>query len=121
MNPAFLSALSAIGMQIPIYIVWITGIILAIVNIKKMPKVSILTLIALVLFLITSVISSIVNVYYPTWAMKSGIPTSQMGLFFIVKGIIGVVFSLACWVMILIAIFSKRRTPAIPPTVLPIP
>ena len=109
----YLSAtLMTLGLHIPLYIAWLVGLILAIVKWKKMPNVSLLTVIAIVILFLSSVASTIFSMVYPTTAYQNAVSTTQISIVTGVVAIINVLITTACWGLILAAIFGWRKPAA---------
>lgn len=101
--------MSTLVFQIPIYIAWLVGVILAVVNWKKHAKVSLLAVIAMVLLFIQSVAGSVLSVWLPMNLMKQGVPSARIGMLMAINSAVGMLIHLIVWVLILIAIFGWRK------------
>jgi hypothetical protein len=104
-----LSYLAVYLVQLPLYLVWLVGIILSIVFWKKHPTVSLLSLIALAGLLIIS----IVDVYASTWlpiALRSqGMSTGRISIEMGIISVSSSFVSTAFWILLVIALFGWRK------------
>lgn len=104
---------SNIVVQLPIFLVWIAGIILAIVYWKRAPRPAAFTLIAIAIFIVTAFLSVIINSNVLMGLHARGMPIATVS--FILGGL-NIVISLVRafgWGLILAAIFTARpRIPA---------
>ena len=88
--------------QIPVFVVWLAGIVLALVRWKRHPKVSLLTIIAFVIFF-----AEMLFVFYlDVWKLQ----TLSANLEFVstVINIIESLMTAAAWGLLLVAIFGWR-------------
>ena len=98
--------------QSPILLVWLAGFILAIAYWRRHPRVSLLTVIALVIFLLESVVSTYLNLWLPLLLSKRGIATLQMGQILVIKGIVASIILAVAWGLLIAAIFGGRQAVA---------
>lgn len=94
---------------LPILLVWLVGIILAIVNWGKYPRVSLVALIGLGLLLLLTFTGTAISALLPFLMQRPG--TSAPGIANI-WGIFNIVLGLlraGAWVLILVAIFGWRN------------
>ncbi len=66
------STLGSLLVQLPLYITWLVGIVLAIVWWKRHPRVSLLTVIGLAAMLLLTILFSIANLWLPLWIENFG-------------------------------------------------
>ncbi len=95
--------------QIPLYVVWLVGAVLCIVNWRKHSAVSLLALIALVLFFLASSLGDLMGIVLPA-ILRANI--SLLATLLTIRGIAQVFVNLVGWVLILIAVFGWRNEPA---------
>jgi hypothetical protein len=107
-SESIITTLTTYLAQSPIFLVWIAGIVLASVRWSQHPRVSLLTIIALAVMLVISLISIYLNVQIPLLMTDWGWGYSQVSLFFMVKGFIQAVIDAIAFVLLLLAIFSGR-------------
>ena len=93
--------------HIPLFLVWIVGIVYAVKNWGKHPKISKLTSIALILFLLMTTLQ---NTMLPL--LIRFLSSSQLGPVFLGIRIVSILLSTVLWIFVLVAIFSERGNPA---------
>jgi hypothetical protein len=96
--------------QSPILLVWLAGFILAAVHWRKHPQVSLLTVIALAIFLIEALVDTYLNMWLPLMLSERGMAAMQIGQFFTAKGILTSIIGAVAWGLLIAAIFSGRPT-----------
>ncbi len=104
----FIGILTTLLFQVPLYLVWITGIIIAVRNLKIYPKISLYTIIALGILLCETIIFSAASVLIPVIGSQYGLTVSQTGIFYSISGFVRILIATACWGLIIAAIFSCR-------------
>lgn len=109
--------------QIPLYAVWIAGIVIALMRRRKHPRTSRLTVIALAVILIMALLQALLNISIPRLISGNGWSTAQIGVLFSTIGVVSSLIHAAMWGLILWAIFGERGeqpvtfgTPGTPPT-----
>jgi hypothetical protein len=112
MDSLLTATLVTLAMYLPLYITWLVGLILAIVKWKKIPKVSLLTVIAIVTLFLVNMAGTIFSMMYPYTAHQNGISTAQIGIVTTVVGIINILITTTCWGLLLAAIFGWRKPAA---------
>jgi hypothetical protein len=108
---AMTNILSVLAINIPVYLVWIIAFIIAIVNIKNYPKVSLLTITSVIILFIVNVLSSIFTCLMPLIYKDYGWSTATVGL---IMGTINITRSFVtalAWALIIGAIFGWRNRP----------
>lgn len=96
-------------MQLPIFLVWLVGFVLAFVYWGRYPRVSLLTLIGLTIFLIETLANTYLSLWLPIMLSQRGITTAQIGVILTGKGIVTALVDAIGWGLIVAAIFSGRR------------
>ena len=81
---------------------------LAIVNWSRRPRASALTLIGLILLLVNFLVADILNYALPLWLHRWGLAVRSIGLASGIRTFLQSLVSDLAWVLILIAIFSRR-------------
>jgi hypothetical protein len=94
--------------SLPLIVVWIAGIVLSIVFMKKHKRVSLFALAVFILCLINMVLSLIASIL-PLTMRNSGIPVALIGSYLMVFRIIITFISLASWSLIIAAVFIDRN------------
>ena len=92
--------------MLPLYVVWLVGLVLSMVHFKKNPKVFLLTLIAMAGFLVTSPVFTFLNTRMPMIWHARGMSSSQVGTIFAILNITHSLISTGLWVLLLVAIFG---------------
>lgn len=99
-------------MLIPLVVVWLAGIILAIVNWKKMPRVALLSTIAIVLMFVLSVTSRVTSYLLYRQQLQGNLPADTVTIITTVMNIFFPFLNAVCWVLLLIAIYTGRKKDA---------
>jgi len=109
MDTQVIATLTTLAFSTPLYIAWLVGLILAIVNWKKMPKASLLTVIAIGILFLISIAGQVFSLNFPIMAHKNDLSYEKIGLVMAAVGFINVLLNTACWGMLLAAIFGQRN------------
>ena len=111
MDPSdtILPTLIAYLVQSPILLVWLIGLVLATVYWRRHPRVSLLTVIALVVFLIETLVNTYINMWLPLLLSRRGMESSQMVQLLGIKNIVTSIIIAIGWSMVVAAIFSGRK------------
>ncbi|MCS6839856.1 MAG: hypothetical protein RMJ54_18545 [Roseiflexaceae bacterium] len=100
--------------QLPVIAVWSLGIVVSLVLWRRHARVSMLTLIACIGFLILSVVNAVLTVTIPRLAGDGSLNISDMaGIFGVISITTGFLHAIL-WTLLLIAIFGWRKTLNIP-------
>jgi hypothetical protein len=83
--------------QLPVYLVWLVGVILALVSWKKHPSVSLVTLIGFVILYLLTFVSLLITASH-------GMISGQLGIIFFEA-----LIRACAWGLILAAIFGWRK------------
>jgi hypothetical protein len=89
--------------HLPLFTIWILGVALALRSWRKHPKVSLLTAIALLGFILLSFI----NTFFIVW-LPIALPQKQLGFSFSVLGVVTSIVGAGLWGILLTAIFGWR-------------
>jgi hypothetical protein len=100
-------------LRLPIYLIYITGIILAIISWNKHPKVSLLTLIGLLILIISGLTGTFINMWLPQFIFPR-YGNYILGVITTIRGIISSLVVASAWGLILWAIFGWRQS--VPPS-----
>jgi len=87
---------------------WLVGAILSIVYWQRHPKVSRLTLIAIAIFLVESLVSTFFNLYVPFMSQDRGLTSGPLDWYYSLYNIVASLMKAAAWGFILAAIFGRR-------------
>lgn len=101
----FAAALPLYLGQLPIYLIWLAGIVLSVMYRRKYPKVSLLAGIAFVVLLISSLISNYLAMWLPFVLIGSPNRSTILAINALVQSLIQAV----AWGLVLVAIFGRRR------------
>lgn len=97
---------------IPVFLVWIAGIVLALVTWRRHTRVSLLVVIALVIFILESLVGGFVNTWLPlNFRSQFGTNVSQIGWVLTAWSCVRSILSAIAWGLILAAIFAWRQDP----------
>jgi hypothetical protein len=95
--------------QLPVILVWLIGLVLSLVYWRRHPTVSLLAIVAIVGFLITSLIGTYLSVWLPLILQERGWSIGQIGMLLTARSIIGSLVSAVLWALLLAAIFGGRN------------
>ncbi len=109
--------LTVYAVQLPFYLVWLVGIILAIVFWKKHPKASLLATIGLAGILILNIISVYTTTFLSMDLYKQGMSTANIGLAMGIRTIVFNILGAGCWGLIITSIFVGRKQAAVMPQI----
>lgn len=104
-----MASVAAFLTQLPELLVWLAGIGWAIFRWQYHPKVSRLTLIALIGMILLTTISGFLAAWLPFWLIQSGMSSGQMGMVLGGMRILQVILGAVIWTVVLVAIFGWRR------------
>lgn len=102
-------SISAYLTQIPVILVWLAGIVIAIYNRRRYPQAAVLTLIAVLLFLFTSLAGTAFNTWLPFALHARGMAASRMGLIAGIISIVRAILNAIAFGLLLAAIFGWRQ------------
>ena len=111
-GPIIQNALTQLATSLPLLIVWLVGIILAILRWKKNPRTSLLTLIALVILGGVHILSVIFGTSFFYIASMNGMKGQLVRT---IQTVAQILFSLGDavgWVLLLLALFGKPKKKA---------
>lgn len=94
---------------LPYLLIYLIGIVLAIVWMKKHPQVSMLAIIAFILFGISSITGAVTNFLPLLLRDTYGYSYSTIGNIQLVINIIHLIIGVCGWILILLAIFGWRK------------
>ena len=101
--------LSGLAWSIPIIIIWLISIALALSRWQRHPRVSLFTLMACALMIVTRVVSTFLYVWLPTMIMKDqGSQIDRIGFINAAIGGVSISINVVAWALILCAIFGWR-------------
>ncbi|HEY3289527.1 MAG TPA: hypothetical protein VGK87_05305, partial [Anaerolineae bacterium] len=97
--------------QIPLIVAWLVAIVLSIVYWKRHPAVSLLTMVAMLFFIVASLVASTLTGVVP---FMLGIAARTSLLLVSIGRVITVIIQTCGWIMLIIALFGWRRKPDAP-------
>jgi len=103
-----------LGVNAPLYLAWLAGIVLAISRWRRHPTVSLLTLIALALLLLSSVVGVIVFAWLPHVLIDRS-SSIDLSVVYSLVGLVLNAIRAAGWGIILVALFGWRTPPPVAP------
>ena len=106
-------SLAVLFVQLPLLLVWLTGMVLAIIFWKRHPRVSLLALIGLAGLFIATVLGSLITLWLPWLYDQTGFAggMEKFALLMNIKTIAGSLISAGLWVLVIAAIFGWRKKP----------
>lgn len=107
-----LPALSPLAIQIPLLLVWLFGCILAVVRWSRHPRVSMLTLVAILGLATLTLIGTATSVAVPMMMYDQGWTASQMSMILMMSGFSQSLFTAVLWLLLFAAIFGWRTEPS---------
>ena len=111
----FSAIVAVFAAQLPFYLVWLVGLILAIVFWKKQPKASLLAVLGLAGIFILNVLSIYINTFLSMDLYKSGMTAAEVGRAMALRTIVFNILGAGFWGMIISSIFvDRKRTPEMP-------
>jgi hypothetical protein len=102
------AVLASLLTQLPVFLIWLAGAVLCLVFWKRCPQAALLTLIALILFFVISLLDNYLAVVFPILARGRGWSSSQMSVYFTVKAVLDSLARAIAWALLLPAIFGWR-------------
>lgn len=106
-----LASLASLAINAPLYLVWLAGIVLAVVRRPRHPRVSLCITIALVVLLLVSISATIFAATVPLIVLRNGWTASQLGAIFAFVNGSARLIDAAAWVLVLVAAFGWRGMP----------
>jgi hypothetical protein len=93
--------------QVPLYLVWLVGMLLALTRWRRHPTPSLLALIAFALFLMSAISGTLLF----HWALTVDRPHLERELLFSAISLGRLIISAVAWVLVLLALFGWRTLP----------
>jgi hypothetical protein len=101
--------LAQLLVQVPVYLVWLAGIVLAINYRHRYPRASLFTLIALLIFFVRSIIGTFLSIWLPLMLHSRGLNASGIGVLLLGNNVISALVAALAWGLLIAAIFSRRK------------
>ena len=103
------AVLTSLLTQFPVFLIWLVGGALCLVFWRRCPQAALLTLIALVMFFVISLLDNYLSVALPqVYARERGWSANQIGVYFTVKAVLSSLARAIAWALLLLAIFGWR-------------
>jgi hypothetical protein len=97
---------------LPLYLLWLLGIILALVRWQRHPTVSILAGLAFVILIVNSMASTFTTAWLPGYLQTGqNYSAEQVASVLLVVRVFFNLISALAWALILVAIFAERNRP----------
>ena len=109
MDNFFIQFLTQLLGQAPILLVYLVGMVVALVFWRRCPRPAMLTLIGMALLLVTTLVQSFLFIYFH-WARDDfGWSHERLGWMLSANGLVGSVFRAAAFGLVLTAVFIGRK------------
>jgi hypothetical protein len=108
-NEILMITISNMATHIPVYLVWLTGIFLAIGSRKHNPRSSLFTILAIAFMFVLNLIGIFLSIL-PIRLTKQGYTMMNIGMILSVARIAMSILSAGVWGLLLAAIFGERHT-----------
>lgn len=106
------SIMGEVLVQLPLYITWLVGIVLALVRWKRHPRVSLMTVIALTSMLVLTIAFTSDNLWLPFLIKNLGLGPIDIGPILLIRIIPEFILLPGVWIVLLAAIFGGRKPKA---------
>lgn len=106
-DAVMISTLQILLYRLPVFITWITGIILALVYWKRHPKVSLVALMAFIGFIFLSIIAAVYSALFPVIMSKYKL---SMMMYNTVFNLFISLLNMGLSALLLVAVFGWRKT-----------
>ncbi len=94
--------------RVPLYLIWIVGIVLAVIYRRRDRRVTLLTAVALTLFLAIDLCNLVVTSTAPSLLQNPDLSFRDVSLVLGITNLASVLIGAGAWIIILVAIFSGR-------------
>jgi hypothetical protein len=101
-------ALSNILIQIPVYLVWIAGLIVAVVTWRKHARASLLAVIGLGMFFIQALLGNFLSPWLQQTLARQGVGVRTIRLVLLGRGLLTSLVMMVAWALIIAAVFLPR-------------
>lgn len=106
--PSFFGALLT---QLPVFLVWLGGMILALMNWKKYPRVAALVLTALLILFFNALAALFLSVWLPMALHSSELGMQRFGLIMGLRSFLQALISGLAYALLIWAAFRSRQSP----------
>jgi hypothetical protein len=105
----FLALLSAHAYSLPYYIIWLAGIVYAVVNRRRHPRTSWFAALALGILLVEGLISALGSTYIQYHAFASDLRPVEYGIQLAMLSVCTLPLSILGWILLLVAMFRREN------------
>jgi hypothetical protein len=105
----FLALFASRFYSVPIYVIWLGGIVYAIANRRKHPRTSLFAGIGLGMLLLENLASNLAGAYMQYQSMTHASSAIEMGTQFMTLSICAIPVAMVGWVLVLMAIFGWKN------------
>lgn len=109
-----ISVLTGLLTSVPLYLLWLVGIVLALVRMREHPNRYRLVAISLAIMLVVSVVITGFNLSIPFVMQQYARTFEEMSNTLMVVNIIGQIVTCVAWVLLLVALFARDAKAAVP-------
>jgi hypothetical protein len=103
------TVLASLAVQLPLYLVWAAGAVVAVTRYGRHPRPSTLVLIGLLALFVVRVGQTVLDVMLPEITRLYSLSLSQIAIFIGVLGFVTTLLEAAAWALVLVAAFGWRR------------
>lgn len=104
------SVLMVMSTSVPLYLLWLVGIVLALVRMREQPHHYRLVAISLAILLVVSVFGIGFSVIMPFMMREDARTFEEITNALVVVNIIGQIVNCIAWVLLLVALFARNTT-----------
>lgn len=95
--------------NLPLYLIWIIGLVLSIIHRKRHSKVCLLTMVSLSILFLLSLISKFLDLWLPINVFNEGYTAREIGATMMRIEVIASLVSTVAWSMLFAAMFGWRK------------
>jgi FtsH-binding integral membrane protein len=110
MKDYFFGFLSILATNIPIYLIWVVGFILAVIRWRRHPEVSSLVLFALLVLFTLSIASAMQSMLPIYLTQELDYSYTQVSMLIGGIGIVQIILSAGAWIAVIVALFGWRKS-----------
>jgi hypothetical protein len=103
------SILQNLAVQLPVFLAWVVGLVLAITRWQRYPRAARLLTASLALFLILGVLGGVAQPLLIRWLSRSG--ALRIGWVLAIYGLVRSLIAAAGWGLLFAAVFAGRASP----------
>jgi hypothetical protein len=107
-SSTLLAIFGSLAVRIPVFGVWIVGLVLALSRPDLTSRVRSLFVAAMVILLIDNLVGTGVSIALPRFLMRDGGSTSSIGIYMSIWGVFSSLIAAVAWVLLMMAVFTDR-------------